>query len=94
MNEHEKPSLVEVELWSADPAAVEAVRATLKQLPGGAADLVERDGKFFVADGFPAYACQNQGYVKRVIRSSATPSDSPGEGAASSPPPDPPAPVR
>lgn len=68
MNNLEKPGLVEVELWSTDPSAVAAVRKTLSDLPGGAAELTERDGKYFVPDGFPAFACANQGYVKRVVR--------------------------
>lgn len=64
------PKLIEVELHSNEPSAVEAVRSTLKMLPMGGAVLHERDGKFYVPDGFAAFACENQGYVRRVIRTS------------------------
>jgi hypothetical protein len=66
--------LVEVELHSTDPVAVAATRATLQALPGGGAGLIERGGRFFVQNGFPAFACERQGYVKRVIRE-AEPAD-------------------
>jgi hypothetical protein len=65
--------LVEVELHSKDPVAVAATRATLETLPGGGC-LIERGGRFFVQNGFPAFACERQGYVKRVIRE-AEPAD-------------------
>lgn len=63
--------LVEVELRSTDPSAVAAVRATIAMLPGGGR-LVESDGRFFLLGGdFLAFACERQGYVKRVIRGGA-----------------------
>jgi hypothetical protein len=58
--------LVEVEVWSTEQSAVDAVRSTMRSLPGG--DLVERDGRFFVPDGFPSWAAERQGYVKRLVK--------------------------
>lgn len=60
-------NLVEVELWCDDRSAVDAVRATIRALPGDN-DLTEDGGRFFVPDGFCAWACEQQGYVRRVIR--------------------------
>jgi hypothetical protein len=57
--------MVEVELLSIEPSAVEAVRVTLAQLPGGR--LLEHEGRYYVPAGFVAWACERQGYVKRVI---------------------------
>ena len=57
--------LIEVELWSAEPPAVEAVRRTVEGLAGGALHLI--DGHYFVPSGFVAWACEKQGYVKRLI---------------------------
>jgi len=59
-------AFIEVELWSTDPSAVKATRETLLQLPGG--KLIEREGRYFVPAGFPAWACERQGYVKRVLK--------------------------
>ena len=61
-------SVVEVELHSTEPVAVSAVRRTLAGLPGGGGVLLERDGRYFVSEGFCAWACERQGYVKRVIK--------------------------
>lgn len=62
----EVAELVEVELWNTEPQAVEAVRRTMQALkPGG--DLIEKDGRFFVPSGFPAWAAERQGYVKRLV---------------------------
>ena len=58
---------IEVELWSVDPLAIESVRATMRQLPGG--DLIEREGRFYVPNGFPAWAAERQGYVRRCLGS-------------------------
>ncbi len=59
----------EVEIHSTDPSAVDAVRHTLDQLPGGPALLIEESGKFFlVGDDFVMWACERQGYVKKVHR--------------------------
>lgn len=58
---------IEVELWSTDPSAIEAVSQTLEQLGGM---LFERDGRWFIGTlnpGFIAFAVTQQGYVKRVI---------------------------
>lgn len=60
-----EPKMIEVELHSTEPSAVEATRATMRALPGG--DLIERDGRFFVPAGFPAWAAERQGYVKRIV---------------------------
>lgn len=68
MSMNKPPGMVEVELHSTDPSAVEAVRGTLDQLHGGPWYLVEQDGKWYIPDGFCAFACEQQGYVKRVIR--------------------------
>lgn len=60
---------VEVELHSADPSAVEAVKNTFAMLPGCLPDsFVERDGRFYVRSGFAAFAAENQGYVRRILR--------------------------
>jgi hypothetical protein len=57
----------EVELWSNEESAVKAVRATLEQAPINA-KLEERDGRFFViGSDFTRFACEQQGYVKRVL---------------------------
>lgn len=60
--------VVEVELHSTDPPAVDAVGRTLGQLPLGGGRLMEHGGRFYVEDGFVAYACERQGYVKEVRR--------------------------
>ncbi len=60
--------VVRVVLHSTDPSAVGAVNSTLAQLPTGVACLWEYGGDFYVEDGFVAYACERQGYVKEVIR--------------------------
>lgn len=58
----------EVELWSTDAPAVEAVRHTIQQLPPGNGLLLEQDGRWFlIGNEFLKFACVNQGYVKRVI---------------------------
>jgi hypothetical protein len=58
----------EVELWSTDPSAVAAVRHTIQQLPPGNGLLFEEDGHWFlVGNDFLRWACERQGYVKRVI---------------------------
>lgn len=62
---------VEVELWSIEPGAVEATRKTLQALRPVPGDLWEKDGKFYVTEGFPALAAERQGYVKRLIRDEA-----------------------
>lgn len=59
--------LVEVEPHSTDHDGIEALRETLRSLPGSP-ELSRRAGRWFVADGFPAYACEHQGYVRRIIR--------------------------
>lgn len=67
-----KPGVVEVELWSEEPQAVEALKRTIAMLPGGGSLVKrERDGKWILCGGdtkFLAFACENQGYVKKVIR--------------------------
>lgn len=60
---------VEVELWSTEPSAVDGVRWTIERLPGGST-LVGRDGRFYLSGGdlkFVAWACEKQGYVKRIV---------------------------
>jgi hypothetical protein len=60
---------VQVDLWSDDPQAVESVRSTLQQLPPGNSLLIEEDGKFYlIGSDFTVWACERQGYVKKVIR--------------------------
>lgn len=69
-----KAGMVEVELWSVDPQAVAATRATIEMLPGwvpGMPGLLEDGGRFYVCDGFIAFACERQGYVKAVRREKA-----------------------
>ena len=56
--------LIEVELHSTEPSAVEATRNTIAMLGGS---LTERDGRYFVPAGFIAFACERQGYVRRVL---------------------------
>lgn len=61
--------LVEVELHSTEPSAVEATRSTIRMLhPAGSHDLIEKDGRYYIHDGFCAFACERQGYVKMVLR--------------------------
>jgi hypothetical protein len=46
----------------------EATRATVRMLPGGG-DIVEKDGRFYLSGPpFVAWACERQGYIKRVVR--------------------------
>lgn len=76
--------LVEVELLSTDPSAVAAVRQTMQGLKGG--DLLERDGRFFVPAGFPAWAAERQGYVKRLMPSAPSGPGQHGDDRASQDP--------
>lgn len=64
---------VKVQLHSVDPSAVEAVRKTISMLPGGGS-LVEDEGAFYL-DGsdFLIWACEQQGYVKAVLREAPEP---------------------
>jgi hypothetical protein len=58
---------VKVELWSEDPSAVAAVRNTISMLPGGGS-LLEEGGAFYLeGPEFVAWACEHQGYVRRVL---------------------------
>lgn len=60
--------LVEIIPHSTDEAALDALRSTLRMLPGAPA-LTTRDGRYFIPDGFASFACERQGYVARVVRS-------------------------
>lgn len=56
----------EVELWNTEISAVRATRATIEMLPGGA-KLIEENGRFYlIGTDFAAFACSQQGYVKKV----------------------------
>lgn len=57
---------VEVLLHSYEPSAIEATRKTMLGLRG--AELREEGGRYFIPDGFAAWAAERQGYVARVIR--------------------------
>ena len=59
---------IEVELRSTEPRAVAATTETIVGLGGV---LFERDGRWFISclnPGYMAFAVENQGYVKRVIK--------------------------
>lgn len=58
--------MIELELHSTHPDAVDATRNTIKQLGD---ELIEKDGKFFVSKDYTAWACVRQGYVKRRVTS-------------------------
>jgi hypothetical protein len=61
---------IEVELWNTEVECVAAVRATIAGLPGNG-ELIEDGWKFYLTGepiGFVAFACERQGYVKRVVR--------------------------
>ena len=57
----------EVELHSEEPAAVKATRATLKQAPISAELRKAGSCWFVVGTDFARFACEQQGYVKRVL---------------------------
>lgn len=61
---------VKVELWGDHPEAIQATRDTIAQLPTGRADQLEEIGGEWYLDApdFIVWACERQGYVKRVIR--------------------------
>ena len=59
---------IEVELWSTAPEALESVRRKLMDLPGDPHYLEEEDGRWFlVGSSFTLFACEHQGYVKRIM---------------------------
>jgi len=57
----------EVELHSTEPSAVEATRATLRQAPINAELRKAGSVWFVVGSDFARFACEHQGYVKRVL---------------------------
>lgn len=61
---------VQVELWGDHPDAIKATRDTIAQLPGGRGQqLYKVNGTWYLdAPDFIVWACERQGYVKRVIR--------------------------
>ncbi len=63
--------LIEIIPHSTDGSALEALRSTLRMLPG-TPDLTTRDGRYFIPDGFAVFACEQQGYVARVVRPERT----------------------
>ena len=67
MSDTSETAMVQVELHNTAPECVEATRATVRMLRPGA-DLVEREGRYYVQDGYVAWACVRQGYVRAVIR--------------------------
>lgn len=56
---------VEVKLHGTDPEAVETARKQIEELPDGA--LLVKDGRYFVPDGFVAWAVVHEGYVQAVV---------------------------
>lgn len=62
------PGMVRVELHSEDDDAVDALRATLSELPGAPELAQTQDGRWWVPEGFAAFACERQGYVAHVFR--------------------------
>lgn len=63
-----KLGLVEVELHSEDPDAVTATANTIAMLPNSGDGLVNIEGRWYVPSGFVAFACERQGYVRKVRR--------------------------
>ena len=64
------PTEFQVELHSTDQSAVEATRSTISMLSVGA-QLVLRGDRYYISGGdarYVAWACERQGYVRRVIR--------------------------